>query len=50
MGEENASEWKTEDRMSAQDANLRNFNAWRRNLLHDWDGGSKSNQISLLVL
>jgi len=50
MGEKNASEWETEDRMSAEDATLRDFNAWRRNLLHDLHGGSKSNQISLLVL
>jgi hypothetical protein len=50
MGEENNSEWTTEDSMSAQEPTLSNFKAWRNNLLLDVEGGSKSNQISLLVL
>lgn len=50
MGEENNSEWTTEDSMSAQEPTLSNFQAWRKNLLLDVEGGSKSNQMYLLVL
>ena len=50
IGEKNTFEWKTEDSMSAQEPILMDFKEWRKNLLLDVKGGSKSNQISLLVL
>ncbi len=50
MGEENTSEWETEDSMCAQEPILMDFKEWRKKLLLDVEGGSKSNQISLLVL
>jgi hypothetical protein len=50
MGDGSTFEWKMEDSMSALEPILVDFKEWRKKLLLDVEGGSKSNQISLLVL